>query len=47
MVEYGLLIVLIALVAAVGAVVLGGGLSNLFDRIGACLDNTAPGAFAC
>lgn len=47
MVEYGLLIVLIALVAAVGALVLGNGLSGLFDRIGDCLAATAPGAFGC
>lgn len=37
MVEYGLLIVLIALVAAAGALALGGGLGALFNRITACL----------
>lgn len=33
MVEYGLLIVLIALVAAVGAFAMGGALNNLFNDI--------------
>jgi Flp pilus assembly pilin Flp len=33
MVEYGLLVVLIALVAAVGAGILGGNLSDLFENI--------------
>lgn len=37
MVEYGLLIVLIALVAALGAYALGLGLDQLFDDIAACL----------
>jgi Flp pilus assembly pilin Flp len=45
MVEYGLLIVLIALVAAVGAFALGGGLDALFDKITACLK--AGGTAAC
>lgn len=44
MVEYGLLIVLIALVAAVGAFALGGALNNLFTDIGICLDG---GAASC
>ena len=44
MVEYGLLIVLIALVAAVGAFALGGALNNLFADIGVCLDG---GAASC
>lgn len=43
MVEYGLLIVLIALVASVGAFALGGGLDALFDRITACLGTPAAG----
>ena len=42
MVEYGLLIVLIALVAALGAYALGLGLDQLFDDIAACL--TTPTA---
>jgi len=44
MVEYGLLIVLIALVAAVGAFALGGGLNTLFNDIKDCLAQTTPGA---
>lgn len=43
MVEYGLLIVLIALIAMAGALALGGGLDTLFSRIGNCL-STAPAA---
>lgn len=40
MVEYGLLIVLIALVAAAAALALGGGLSTIFQRIADCLNGT-------
>ena len=43
MVEYGLLIVLIALVAAAGAFFLGGELNILFDRIGDCLSAPVAG----
>ncbi len=39
--EYALLIVFIALLAAVGMIVLGNGLSTLFSGIGTQL-NTAP-----
>jgi pilus assembly protein Flp/PilA len=37
MVEYGLIVALIALVAAVGAEILGGGLSALFESINGSL----------
>jgi pilus assembly protein Flp/PilA len=39
MVEYGLLIGLIALVVAAGATILGTDLSTLFSNIGSYLDN--------
>jgi len=41
MVEYALLIVLIALIAAVGAQVLGNGLNNLFHNIGDVVDTVS------
>lgn len=42
-IEYGLLAVLIALALAVGAGILGGGLSKLFTDIGACFGGTGGG----
>jgi len=38
MAEYGLLIALIALVAAAGAKIVGTGLNNMFSKIGATLN---------
>ncbi len=44
MVEYALLVALIALVVAVAAVVLGGGISEIFSSIGTELNTaTVPG----
>jgi len=43
MVEYGLLIVLIAIVAAIGAFALGGGLNTLFDKVAKCLATPSSG----
>lgn len=43
-IEYGLMAVLIALALAVGANLLGGGLSTLFTNIATCFDATAGGA---
>jgi len=40
--EYALLIVFIALAVAVGANVLGAGISNLFNAAGTNLNNIAP-----
>jgi pilus assembly protein Flp/PilA len=40
--EYALLIVFIALAVAVGANVLGEGISNLFNAIGTRLSNITP-----
>jgi pilus assembly protein Flp/PilA len=40
--EYALLIVFIALAVAVGANVLGAGISNLFNAIGTNLNNISP-----
>lgn len=42
-IEYGLLAVLIALGIAVGAGLLGDGLSTLFTNIASCFDSTAGG----
>lgn len=42
MVEYGLLVVLIALVAATGAQIMGNGLSDLFSKIGNVLVGITP-----
>jgi pilus assembly protein Flp/PilA len=42
MVEYGLLIVLIAVVASLAAFTLGGNLAALFTRISACLTAGGP-----
>jgi pilus assembly protein Flp/PilA len=39
MVEYGLLIVLIALIAATGAQILGNGINTLFSKIGSVMSN--------
>lgn len=39
-VEYGLLIALIAVVLAVGAVALGNALSDKFDSVGQCVANS-------
>ena len=40
--EYALLIVFIALAVAVGANVLGAGISNLFNSIGTTISNITP-----
>ena len=40
--EYALLVVFVALAIAVGANVLGGGISNLFNAIGIQLSNITP-----
>lgn len=42
MAEYGLLLVFIALVAAVGAGALGVGLNNLFQNSGTAVNSAAP-----
>ena len=43
MVEYGLLVVLIGLIAATGANLLGNGLNDLFSKIGSVVSNaTVP-----
>jgi pilus assembly protein Flp/PilA len=43
MVEYGLLVVLIALIAATGANLIGNGLNDLFSKIGSVVSNaTVP-----
>ena len=41
--EYGLLTVLVALVLAGGAVILGEGLNNLFGNVGTEVNNAQPG----
>lgn len=43
-IEYALLAVLIALIMAVGAALLGGGLNTVFTNIASCFDTTAGGA---
>ena len=43
MVEYGLLVVLIGLIAATGANLVGNGLNDLFSKIGSVVSNaTVP-----
>jgi pilus assembly protein Flp/PilA len=42
MVEYGLLIVLIAVVVSAAAFILGGNLANLFNRVAGCLAAGGP-----
>ena len=42
MVEYGLMVALIAVVVAVGATLLGQGIDTLFDGVTADLDPPAP-----
>ena len=42
MVEYGLLVIFIALVVAAGAQTLGTNLSALFSNVGAALDTAVP-----
>lgn len=39
--EYGLLVVFVALAMAAGAIILGGGLKNLFTDIGNTLDSVS------
>ena len=42
MVEYGLLVVLIAIVVSVGAALLGNNLNALFNRVADCVANGGP-----
>ena len=42
MVEYALLVVLIGLIAATGATLLGNGLNTIFSNIGSVISNYTP-----